>query len=113
MGFWKVLGGVAAGVGAIVALPVAGPIGAVTAAGAAIGAAAGGLAGAAASALDEEENKNAYRAGERATAAKYNKKVEKLCASLESAEKQLKNYTMDKKFKKNIENTPLVKLVLI
>jgi len=31
----------------------------------------------------------------------------------DEAEKQLKNYAMDKKFKKNIENTSLIKLVLI
>ncbi len=89
MGFWKVLGGVAAGVGAVVLLPVAGPIGAVTAVGAAVGAGLGGLAGAAASAIDEEEKSDARRSGERVATAKYEKKVQKLVAALQEAEEKL------------------------
>ena len=85
MGFWKVLGGVAAGVGAVVALPVAGPIGAVTAFGAAVGAAAGGLAGAAASTIDEENRKDARESGERSATAKYQKKERKLVSALKDA----------------------------
>ena len=89
MGFWKVLGGVAAGVGAVVALPVAGPIGAVTAVGAAVGAVTGGFAGAAASAIDEEKRNDARRSGERRATAKYEKKVEKLVSALGEAEEKL------------------------
>ena len=89
MGFWKVLGGVAAGVGTVVALPVAGPIGAVTAVGAAVGAVAGGLAGATASAIDEEKRQGARRSGESSAAAKYEKKVEKLVSALQEAEERL------------------------
>lgn len=89
MGFWKVLGGVAAGVGAVVALPVAGPIGAVTLAGAAIGATVGGLAGAAASAADEEEKRSCRLAGESEATAKYAKKIEKLLDALKDAESRL------------------------
>ncbi len=37
MGFWKILGGIAAGVGAVALLPVAGAVGAVTATGAIVG----------------------------------------------------------------------------
>lgn len=89
MGFWKILGGIAAGVGAVVALPVAGPIGAVTAVGAAVGATVGGLAGAAASAIDDEEIEDARRSGERTATAKYEKKVEKLVDALKEAEERL------------------------
>jgi tellurite resistance protein len=89
MGFWKVLGGVAAGVGVMVALPVAGPIGAVTAIGSAVGAGLGGLAGAAASAIDENEKSDARRSGEQAATAKYEKKVQKLVTALQEAEAKL------------------------
>ncbi len=89
MGFWKVLGGIAAGVGAVVALPVAGPIGAVTAVGALIGGGIGGLAGAAASAIDEEEKEDARRTGERTATARYEKKVQKLVSALKEAEDRL------------------------
>jgi uncharacterized membrane protein YebE (DUF533 family) len=88
MGFWKILGGVAAGIGTIVALPVAGPIGAVTAVGAAIGATVGGLAGAVASAIEEEEREEARQSGERIATAKYEKKVEKLVNALEKAKER-------------------------
>lgn len=91
MGYWKVLGGVAAGVGAVVALPVAGPIGVVTAVGAAVGAVAGGIAGAAASLADEEERKEAGRSGERKASAKYEKKVEKLLTRLKKADEVLQD----------------------
>jgi len=85
MGFWKVLGGVAAGVGAVVALPVAGPVGVVTAVGAAVGAAVGGTAGAVASSLDEEEKESARRDGERSATAQYEVKVQKLENALKEA----------------------------
>lgn len=91
MGYWKVLGGVAAGVGAVVALPVAGPIGAVTAVGAAVGAIAGGIAGAATSLADEEQRKEARRSGERKASAKYEKKVAKLVTGLQKAEGVLRD----------------------
>ncbi|GAB6081918.1 hypothetical protein JCM30471_08320 [Desulfuromonas carbonis] len=90
MGFWKVLGGVAAGVGAIVALPVAGPIGAVTAVGALVGGSIGGIGGAIASAVDEEEKKEIRRETERTHTAEESIKVKKLVAALEEAEKRLK-----------------------
>ena len=89
MGFWKVLGGIAAGVGVIVALPVAGPIGVVTAIGAAVGAGIGGLVGAAASLGEEEEKESCRREGERVAVAKYEKKVEKLVVALKDAEGKL------------------------
>ena len=89
MGFWKVLGGVAAGVGVVVALPVAGPIGAVTAVGAAVGAVTGGIAGAATSAIDEGQREDARQSGERIATAKYDKRVEKLSSGLKKAEEQL------------------------
>lgn len=78
MGFWKVLGGVAAGVGTVAALPAAGPILA--------GAAIAGAAGAAASAVYGEEKSEARRSGERTATAKYEKKVQKLLAKLKEAE---------------------------
>lgn len=89
MGFWKVLGGVAAGVGVVSALPVAGPIGAVTAVGAVVGASIGGLAGAAESAIDAEEKEDARRSGVRAATAKYERKIRKLVAALKEAEYRL------------------------
>jgi len=91
MGFFKVLGGIAAGVGAVVALPVAGPIGAITLAGAAIGGAVGGTAGALASAADDEKNESSRRSGERQVTAKYQAKTEKLINALGEAEKKLKD----------------------
>jgi len=89
MGFWKVLGGIAAGVGAVALLPVAGPIGAVTALGAAVGGGVGGLAGAAASAAAEGEKDDARRSGEEAAVTKYEQRLQKLIAALQKAEEQL------------------------
>jgi Na+/glutamate symporter len=91
MGFWKVMGGVAAGVGTVVCLPVAGAVGAVTLAGAAVGGVAGGVAGAVASKKEKQERASAREAGERTATAKYEKKIEKLCVALDTAEKQLKD----------------------
>ncbi len=89
MGFWKVLGGVAGGVGVIAALPVAGAVGAVTLAGAAVAGTVGGVAGAIASSKEEEERESARNQGERQATARYELTVQKLVASLQSAEKQL------------------------
>lgn len=89
MGFWKVLGGVAAGVGTVAALPVAGPIGAVTLVGAAVGAAAGGFAGAATSAVDEKRRGEARRSGERRATARYKVKEEKLESKIKEAQEEL------------------------
>lgn len=67
MGFWKILGGIAAGVGAVALLPVAGAVGAVTATGAIVG----GTLGAAVAASSEDEKKRLRTENERiaATAA--------------------------------------------
>ncbi|MDV6347687.1 hypothetical protein R2083_09175 [Nitrosomonas sp. Is35] len=91
MGFWKILGGIAAGVGVVVALPVAGPIGAVTGLGAAIGGGFGALAGAAASVIDEEEKKDAHCSGEKKATAKYEEKCSKLIDALKVAEERLRD----------------------
>ncbi len=89
MGFWKVLGGVAGGVGLIAALPVAGAVGVVTLAGAAVAGTVGGVAGAVASSKEKAERESARDQGERRATAKYELTVQKLVASLQSAEKQL------------------------
>jgi len=67
MGFWKILGGIAAGVGAVALLPVAGAVGAVTATGAIVGGTVGAVV--AAGADDEDEKKRLREENER-TAAK-------------------------------------------
>ena len=66
MGFWKILGGIAAGVGAVALLPVAGAVGAVTATGAIVGGAVG--AAVAAGTDDEDEKKRLREENERTSA---------------------------------------------
>jgi hypothetical protein len=91
MGYWKVLGGIAAGIGTVVALPVAGPIGVVSVLGAAVGGSAGGIAGGILSAEDEKEKDCARRSGQRAAAVKYEKKVKKLSTALDEATQRLQD----------------------
>ena len=67
MGFWKILGGIAAGVGAVALLPVAGAVGAVTATGAIVG---GAVGAAVAAGTDDEDEKKRVRAENERTAAK-------------------------------------------
>lgn len=66
MGFWKILGGIAAGVGAVALLPVAGAVGAVTATGAIVGGAVGAVV--AAGTGDEDEKKRLREENERTSA---------------------------------------------
>lgn len=87
MGFWKVLGGVAAGVGAVVALPVVGPVSTVIA-GAAL---AGTVTSAAASAAKKAQKESSRRTSEREVTAKYAKKIEKLLDALKDAESRLQD----------------------
>ena len=64
MGFWKILGGIAAGVGAVALLPVAGAVGAVTMTGALVG----GTVGAAVAAGSEDEKKKLREENQRVVA---------------------------------------------
>ncbi len=64
MGFWKILGGIAAGVGAVALLPVAGAVGAVTMTGAIVG----GTVGAAVAAGTEDEKKKLREENQRMAA---------------------------------------------
>jgi tellurite resistance protein len=89
MGFWKVLGGVAAGIGAVACLPVMGAVGAVTLVGAVVGGTVGAIGGAIASATDEEEKASCERAGEQKATAKYEERVQKLVAALKEMEARM------------------------
>ena len=64
MGFWKILGGIAAGVGTVALLPVAGAVGAVTMTGAIVG----GTGGAAVAAGSEDEKKKLREENQRMAA---------------------------------------------
>lgn len=86
MGFWKVLGGVAAGVGVVVAAPVFGAVGTITAAGVAVGAAAGALGGAVASSVEEDERTEARNEGYREGRAENFVEIQKLQERLALAE---------------------------
>lgn len=81
MGFWKIVGGIAAGVGTVAMLPVAGAVGAVTITGALIGGAVG--AAVAASTDDEDEKKRLRRENETAaaTCAEATSKAHKIVAA--------------------------------
>lgn len=91
MGFWKVLGGVAAGIGAVACLPVLGAVGAVTLVGAVVGGTVGAVGGMIASSSEEEEKESCAREGERKATAKYEKKVEKLVNALKEVGDRLKD----------------------
>ena len=66
MGFWKIVGGIAAGVGAVALLPVAGAVGAVTATGALVGGAVGAVV---AAGTDDSDEKKRLRAENQRVAA--------------------------------------------
>lgn len=92
MGFWKIVGGIAAGVGAVALLPVAGAVGAVTLTGAVVGGTVGAVV---AAGSDDEEEKKRLRAENERTAAscaaatsKARKAVAESAQKVETAQKK-------------------------
>lgn len=94
MGFWKIVGGIAAGVGAVALLPVAGAVGAVTLTGAVVGGTVGAVV---AAGSDDEDEKKRLRAENERTAAscaaatsKARKAVEESAQKVETAQRKAK-----------------------
>jgi tellurite resistance protein len=96
MGFWKVMGGVAAGIVTVVALPVAGPIGAISLAGAAVAGTIGGAAGAVASKKESEKEQikvsRAYREGQMAGRKESEMNLKELTKAFEDVSSRLSEH---------------------